>query len=607
MPRYLISMAIGPVQDFIAAARRTRDLWLGSRVLSEVSKAAAIRLNNQNEHCTNLIFPAPASLSALTNESFSVGNKLLAIIETDNPSKELSDAKSAASAKWIAMAEEAKQRALKNGIELNELIWNQQVDDVLECFGAWVLFDDASQYQEKRRRLDQLLNARKNTREFKNNLVDGNNIPKSSLDGLRENVIQKSDKWANRRAGLNPTEYLDCTGIVKRLGEDPDQFTPISRVALNPWLKGLERPVDLTEVSKCLGDLVSDGITSRVKHPTFLTLPFDGQLLYPFRLDAELFKYQKELAEKPKDTTLSAIIEKLLSLQQAIKVADLKNKNSESLPYMAILAADGDRMGELLASMTTIEQHRDISATLAGFAEDVSSVVSEYEGHCIYAGGDDVLALLPLDQAVACSEALASKFYNTMSQIEGISESLIPTLSVGLGVSHFMTPMGRQLDLARKAEKLAKSNHLPAGESKNAIAIILQPRSGVEIDLRIRWDEQAAEVLEHCINCHNEGLLPQSAAYDLKQEARSIEKWCDPKVPKYSELITKETQRILLRKRTADGEQPNNETITAISERAGKIGMAEVADELILMRRFAQAVRLAMGQLKDQPEESNHA
>ena len=40
-PKYLISIGIGPVQDFIASARRSRDLWFGSWLLSELSKAAA--------------------------------------------------------------------------------------------------------------------------------------------------------------------------------------------------------------------------------------------------------------------------------------------------------------------------------------------------------------------------------------------------------------------------------------------------------------------------------------------------------------------------------------------------------------------------------------
>ncbi len=41
MSGHLLAVTVGPVQDFIAAARRTRDLWFGSYLLSEISKAAA--------------------------------------------------------------------------------------------------------------------------------------------------------------------------------------------------------------------------------------------------------------------------------------------------------------------------------------------------------------------------------------------------------------------------------------------------------------------------------------------------------------------------------------------------------------------------------------
>ena len=38
---HLLLVSLGPVQDFIAQARRSRDLWFGSHLLSELSRAAA--------------------------------------------------------------------------------------------------------------------------------------------------------------------------------------------------------------------------------------------------------------------------------------------------------------------------------------------------------------------------------------------------------------------------------------------------------------------------------------------------------------------------------------------------------------------------------------
>lgn len=60
---HLIIVHIGPVQDFIATARRSRDLWFGSWLLSELSKAAARSIVDQEDNLTryfaettNLIF-----------------------------------------------------------------------------------------------------------------------------------------------------------------------------------------------------------------------------------------------------------------------------------------------------------------------------------------------------------------------------------------------------------------------------------------------------------------------------------------------------------------------------------------------------------------------
>ena len=39
---HLLRIHIGPVQEFIATARRSRDLWFGSWLLSELSKASAL-------------------------------------------------------------------------------------------------------------------------------------------------------------------------------------------------------------------------------------------------------------------------------------------------------------------------------------------------------------------------------------------------------------------------------------------------------------------------------------------------------------------------------------------------------------------------------------
>ncbi|MFW5443052.1 MAG: type III-B CRISPR-associated protein Cas10/Cmr2 [Methylococcaceae bacterium] len=598
MPEYLISIAIGPVQDFIAAARRTRDLWAGSFLLSEISKAAAKSFHDQG---AELIFPTSSDLdkdlSPINNykeNAFNVGNKILVIISTDKPDEVLKKAKKVAQNRWETIANIAREKAEKDGVKIEGNLWNKQVSDVLELYGAWKKLD-ANGYKKCRELLDKLLSARKNTREFIQNPIELNGIAKSSLDGLRENVIQfdQLKRWTLRKAGLNAGEYLDCTGVVKRLGQNPEQFTPISRLAVEPWLQGLPENAITQEIKEAFEALVSTGLCSRVKgnQQVYNHFPFDGQLLYPFRREAEKNKLSKE-----KNDALSIQALGLLNqLEKAIEHSKLHKDHAEPSPYMVILAADGDRMGELLDKMQSKEEHRIISRSLSGFATDVAGIVRGHQGHCIYAGGDDVLALLPLHTAIECSRDLARSFKNTMEQIKGVKMlETPPTLSVGLGISHFMNPMPKQLDLARKAEQLAKGNELERSQQKNALAVIIQPRSGASIRFREHWDyeneqKSAETILYNWINAHNQQLIPRQAGYNLRDTAYAFD-WVNHK---HSDLIQQETERIMGKKRDQEGNPLEKQWIQMVCDRVANKGLLPTADELIMTYRIAQAYKLA--------------
>jgi len=78
--QYLFLVTIGPVQGFIKTARRSRDLWFGSWLLSELSKVAAKTIVDQNS-LQNLIFPAPHDAPTLgAGSTLSVANKIVALV-----------------------------------------------------------------------------------------------------------------------------------------------------------------------------------------------------------------------------------------------------------------------------------------------------------------------------------------------------------------------------------------------------------------------------------------------------------------------------------------------------------------------------------------------
>src|SRR6266852_5165997 len=91
---YLLAVSIGPVQEWIAAARRTRDLWFGSLVLSEISKAAAREIQKE---ARLMIFPAE-----VPDGTDTIANVILAEVENAQKAEELQKkARAAAEQTWL--------------------------------------------------------------------------------------------------------------------------------------------------------------------------------------------------------------------------------------------------------------------------------------------------------------------------------------------------------------------------------------------------------------------------------------------------------------------------------------------------------------------------
>src|SRR5262249_37434577 len=144
-------------------------------------------------------------------------------------------------------------------------------------------------------------------------------------------------------------------------------------------------------------------------------------------------------------------------------------------------SADGDGMGGLISDIKEMNEHRKLSSALSAFAGKAREIVDQHYGKAIYTGGDDVLALVPVDMALECAHALAAAVQELL-QRKGYSA----TLSVGIGIGHFMEPLEDLLEYARRAEKAAKGK---ATESpRNGLAIHLHTRGGEPSRVRGRWN-----------------------------------------------------------------------------------------------------------------------
>lgn len=255
--------------------------------------------------------------------------------------------------------------------------------------------------------------------------------------------------------------------------------------------------------------------------------------------------------------------------------ADDDVPDSAGEKYFAVLALDGDSMGKWISGSKTpklkdvlsneaakvyrdaganLENHRPLSPSwhlqfaeaLGNFAQHAARrIVEAFDGRLIYAGGDDVLALLPADTALECSQALRLAFKGDpmVNQVakgvligkrdkqksDGITAlfgiqhkgflQLTPAAtkrhgtgagllddpvnfpvivpgpesdcSVGIAIAHFKSPLQDVVRAAQAAEKRAK-NQL----GRAAVAVSLFKRSGEITEWGCQWESGGLALYE---------------------------------------------------------------------------------------------------------------
>ena len=604
MNQYLVMLSIGPVQSMIAAARRSRDLWSGSWLLSELAKSCAKSLNEQG---ANLIFPYVDNASLLQmNSDFSVGNKLQVVIEANNTDELvqiINQAKKATQARFLHEAEASFKQLNHAKDDIRQEVWDTQKTNYLEIQSAWAKINtsDHDGYKQAIQQASSALAARKATRDFVPAATDPYDmtrmLPKSSLDGAYETILNKPQNklkpTTRNKLSLSDSEQLDCLGAIKRLGFDDkaEQFTPFTRVTAHAWIEKLVTDgIDLNPIKIIYDELIQLGVATRVKgnKGIYADFAYDAQLLYPYRLDAAIQEW------KGVDDAIGGQL-KLLKQQ----LLPIWKEHGEPYSYGVMLLADGDRMGELLDKATTIKEHQKITKALSDFAESVADTMRIYNGHCIYAGGDDVLGFVPLDQAYNCSKRLSDDFNNRLLDVSAsLGVDKFPTLSVGLAVCHIMTPMSVIRDLANQAEKYAKGDHIKDDISKrrNALSLLLSVRSGTDIQVRYQWDDRPSlETFQQWIKMYVDKAIPSRVAYDIRDIHLRTDLIAKHEPKLRQGIRSAELKRMLEQARTATGEAIALETIEQLQERGTAIGLDKLADELIVARWFAAKTQQELG------------
>lgn len=151
--------------------------------------------------------------------------------------------------------------------------------------------------------------------------------------------------------------------------------------------------------------------------------------------------------------------------------------------YFAVVQSDGDNMGALLRACPP-EHVRAFSKSCIDYAAAAAKRIGAYGGLTIYAGGDDLLFLAPMEGKnganlfVLCeeiTELFNSEFNKLASQLPNAK---LTTISFGISINYKKAPLYEALEDARNLLfGSAKSG------SKNQLALSLHKHSGQTIFL----------------------------------------------------------------------------------------------------------------------------
>jgi CRISPR-associated protein Cmr2 len=454
---------IGPVQGFVAQARRTRDFWAGSFLLSWLATVAMREVEHQGG-TLRFPLPDPGFLAALQGRGGdkpplqgNVPNRFIAEVpESFSPTAVSAAVQDA----WCGLADQVWRHDLQSRADdATHAIWTRQVGSFWEI--SWARthdLDDSS-----------ALDRRKNWRAHLPPPEPG--VKCMVMDGLQELSAAASPTgtggqdlaafWQGLRdapltgiaSDLADGEYLCAIAFIKRrfprhfgaLRVDldsgwtahgwpvPTAIPSVAYLAAAPWLAGLLMQEDKSGLESfhrqalalCGGD--QPEWDSNVRCVRDADAPrrwkaLDGSVFFDHKLDNPRLWARPEHAAEVKN-----------------QLATLRRKaGSEAVsPFYAVLLMDGDSLGK---QMSQPERQTPITEALARFTDGVAALVDQHSGFLVYSGGDDVLALLPLEHALPCAAALRHHYLDSFAA-GGVPSSL----SGAIQFAHINMPLTRVL------------------------------------------------------------------------------------------------------------------------------------------------------------------
>lgn len=490
--KYLFLFTIGPVQSFIAQARKTQDLYAGSQLLADLVNCALSYIKTMHKNNN------PVILYPFYNKT---GNNLCTNLpknEDSYPNRIMLE---------IAFESERKAETFGKCIEniikesfLSTAEWhieevialkdiplgiNEQLNSFLEVYWVGMPYDkEKDTYKAKFKELERNLASVKNFRQIKQLSetekgrkcnVDGEyNVKfyrkseteaKHTLEALRtkklfskDNFIISPDYRDIKLRHIQPGEGLSAISFFKRLyrsKEDHHQNFPSTAAIATLNLKD-----EISELENC-----------------FDKDCYDEQLLFEDNLNQKYFSKQFIEPSKQLMKLKPAAFLKYVKTVHRKLVNTVKAKNLTFTKYYALIRFDGDSIGSKIAKAISVEQHQKFSELLINFAKKATKVLDgdEYttfrtedvcigsipvtdRGRTIYAGGDDFIGFVCLDYLFDTIKHLQ---YLYKTEVNDKAQKIFEdeddyTLSIGVVIAHYKTPLNEVVKTSKALEKNAK-------------------------------------------------------------------------------------------------------------------------------------------------------
>ncbi|MDW8345847.1 MAG: type III-B CRISPR-associated protein Cas10/Cmr2 [Bacteroidia bacterium] len=466
--RYIFLFTLGPVQSFIAQARKTADFYAGSRMLSDLVDTA---IKVFQTHTGKVIFPNP--------ENKAKPNRFLGIIENHTDLRKLGqDIEHAVREKFRIMAEKALENAK---ITQKPAGFDGQIENQLEIF--W-LFEpvEGDNFRQAYQNIEKNMGGIKNVRPFKQIFERGR---KCSVDGEKNALFYRKKENRQFPAHLNrdAVEVQNISDVLFAKGEALSAVSLVKRFYYRDISFPSTAGIATLNAAQQLNEL-----------PEFNTY----KSLFGGEWD-ERFLYEENLTEKeiPQDK-LNEAKKQYAELSKA-----LSKNNIKLYKYYALLVFDGDRMGKILSgayldtSRNLQEYQKHLSQLLGNYAKRATDIVkSAGYGQAIYAGGDDFVGFINLEHLFEALKTLRKSFETEVNQALQKQYPLVEdnrpvnfTFSAGVCIAHYKTPLGVVIKTAKKMEDKAKNEG-----NRNALGIAVLKRSGEQHETVLKWEKDTGNI-----------------------------------------------------------------------------------------------------------------